>query len=315
MQHSHMKMSLRCFEGLKPWFVRKLKDRYTCCCIAHIQMLYIKEAFNQMRQSKAGLHGEGCDCTCVVCLTDKTPRKCGAAACTHSSISLLIETLLCPKSNESTFHKLSCLKGECDHCGSQRLVLCPKEKFENAFQVSVKVFEDVASPHQQGKKRKDLVIKQMGCKKFTSFLQDHLTGYIRHNFVARWQSQQFKDCIQRFPRDVVVSVIDFAENYSFKEQNEIQSMHWYSSQVTILVHITYIRDKDDEVLKYIHFYISDDKDHDTLFVQHCLLLHCEWLAHQGFDFLKRHWVWSDGCAAQFKAARPFFFVSRYNGYC
>ena len=45
----------------------------------------------------------------------------------------------------------------------------------------------------------------------------------------------------RFPDDVVVSVVDFAENYAFKEQNEVQSMHWYSSQVTIFVHITYYR--------------------------------------------------------------------------
>ena len=79
------------------------------------------------------------------------------------------------------------------------------------------MFEDVASPHKQGKKHKDLLIKQMGCKEFTSFLQDHLTAYIKHNFVAKWQSQQFKECIWRFPREDVVSIIDFAENYSFKE--------------------------------------------------------------------------------------------------
>ena len=36
-------------------------------------------------------------------------------------------------------------------------------------------------------------------------------------------------------------VVDLAKNYSFKEQNEIQSMHWYSSHVTIFVHITYFQ--------------------------------------------------------------------------
>lgn len=311
MQYSHIKISLRCFEGLKPWFVRKLKDRYTCCCIAHIQMIYLKEAFNHMRQSKTGVHGELCGCMCVVCLTEEIPGKCGAATCTHTSINTLSEMVLCPKPDESAFHKLSCLKGECHQCGSQRLMLCPREKSENSIQISVKVFEDVASTHQEGSKHKDLLVKQMGCKDFTSFLETHLTTYIKHNFIAKWQSQQFKDCIQRFPKDVVVSVIDFAENFSFKEQNEIQSMHWYSSQVTILVHINYVRDEADKVLKNIHFYISDDKEHDTLFVQHCLQVHSVWLQEQGFNFLKRHWVWSDGCAAQFKARRPFFFVSRY----
>lgn len=314
MQYSHIKISLRCFEGLKPWFVRKLKDRYTCCCIAHIQMLYLKEAFNQMRQSKTGVHNEGCGCKCDVCFTEQVVGKCGAAVYTHTSINELAEMVLCPKLDDSAFHKLSCLKGKCDQCGSQRLVLCPREKSENAFQISVKVFEDVASTRQEGKKRKDLLVKQMGCKDFTSYFEKHLTTYIRHNFIARWQAQQFKECIQRFPRDVVVSVIDFAENYSFKEQNEIQSMHWYSSQVTILVHITYVWDEADKVLKYIHFYISDDKEHDTLFVQHCMQVHSVWLQEQGFIFLKRHWVWSDGCTAQFKASRPFFYVSRYSSF-
>ncbi len=62
----------------------------------------------------------------------------------------------------------------------------------------------------------------------------------------------------------------------------MQSMHWHSYQCTILVHISSIRnpnfDPDDEnsniTMKY-HFYIFDDKTHDSYFVQHCLLLHWE----------------------------------------
>ena len=314
-QHRDIKISLRCFEGLKPWFVRKLKDRYTCCCIAHVQMIYLKEALNNMRQSKTGMHGSGCGCMCVTCMPEEGLGKCGAAKYSYTSINTLCESVLCAKPNESIFHKRSCLMGTCQQCGSHRLLLCPKESSENAIQLTIKVFEDVASSQnvEEGntKKRKDILLRQMGCQDFICFLQRHMTSFIKHNFIARWQSQQFKDCIQRFPKDVVVSVIDFAENYSFKEQNEIQSMHWYSLQVTILVHITYVRDESENVLKFIHFYISDDKEHDTLFVQHCLQLHNTWLQEQGFGFLQQHWVWSDGCSAQFKSARPFFFVSRY----
>ena len=113
-----------------------------------------------------------------------------------------------------------------------------------------------------------------------------------------------------FPNDVVVSVIDFAENYSFKMQNEIQSMHWWSTQVTILVHITYVRNLTGSIEKTLHFYISDDKQHDTLFVQHCFMLHDMWLKQQGHR-LRYHWGWSEGAASQFKARRPFYFVARY----
>ena len=39
-----------------------------------------------------------------------------------------------------------------------------------------------------------------------------------------------KERILQFPEDVVVSIIaDFAENYTFEEKNEVQTMHWYSN--------------------------------------------------------------------------------------
>ena len=87
-------------------------------------------------------------------------------------------------------------------------------------------------------------------------------------------------------------------------------MHWWSVQVTILVHITYLRNGAGDVEKQLHFYISDDKHHDTLFVQHCFMLHDKWLNKQG-HCLQHHWVWSNGVALQFKAWRPFYFVARY----
>ena len=98
--------------------------------------------------------------------------------------------------------------------------------------------------------------------------------FIHHNFIYRWKAEQIKECILQFPEDVVVSVVDFAENYTFKEQNEVQTMHWYFDQVTIFVHITYVC-VANVVNKYYHFYIFDNKCHDTLFDQHCFVLHYE----------------------------------------
>jgi hypothetical protein len=69
------------------------------------------------------------------------------------------------------------------------------------------------------------------------------------------------------PEDTILSHIDFAENYSFKIQNEIQSMYWFSHQVTILVHLTYKINPlfDPEVngflwIKESQSYILDDKE-------------------------------------------------------
>jgi hypothetical protein len=72
------------------------------------------------------------------------------------------------------------------------------------------------------------------------------------------------------PKNVILSHINFIENYTFQIENEIQSMHWHSFQVTIVVHITYkinptyIEDNgQNKVIKESHFYVNDDKEHDT----------------------------------------------------
>jgi hypothetical protein len=89
---------------------------------------------------------------------------------------------------------------------------------------------------------------------------------------------------------MVISCIDFLENYTFKMQNEMQDMHWYNMQITILVHITYrvnveydvINLQSSWVLKEVHYYISDDKlTHDSFFVQHAFTLHWGYMKIKG----------------------------------
>ena len=70
-------------------------------------------------------------------------------------------------------------------------------------------------------------------------------------------------------------------------------------------------DEERAIKKEYHFYISDDKEHDTLFVQHCFTIFFENLRSRGVKF-ENHFVWSDGCAAQFKSSQPFYALCRYH---
>jgi len=87
-------------------------------------------------------------------------------------------------------------------------------------------------------------------------------------------------------------------------------MHWHSFQITILVHITYCHnpnqdphDEDSFILIDYHFYISNDCKHDSKFVQHCFKLHWGYIFYQGFQ-PTWHYVWFDGCVNQFKFSKP-----------
>ena len=82
-----------------------------------------------------------------------------------------------------------------------------------------------------------------------------------------------------FPKGTILSIVDFTENYTFAPQKEIQSEYYHSDQVSILVNILYKHvelhvggsnsdENNHEVIKEYHFYISEDRTHDTCFVQH-----------------------------------------------
>jgi hypothetical protein len=80
-------------------------------------------------------------------------------------------------------------------------------------------------------------------------------------------------------------------------------MYWHSYQVSILVHITYQVNPDytkdgnePRIIKESHFWVSNNKEHDTMFVQKCFKMHWKWLADGGVQ-PRQHWVFSDGCAA------------------
>jgi hypothetical protein len=108
---------------------------------------------------------------------------------------------------------------------------------------------------------------------FVEYVKPKLTAFVLHNYVASWQDLQFKELFSSVPPNTLISCVDFSENYTLKIQNEIQSMHWHNEQVTILIHITYrenpdwsLENKEPLLLKEIHYYISDDQTHDSLFV-------------------------------------------------
>ncbi len=55
-----------------------------------------------------------------------------------------------------------------------------------------------------------------------------------------------KLCLQNLSSNQILSVVDCAENYFFQWQNEIQSQHWFSFWITILVHLSFrIREHQD----------------------------------------------------------------------
>ena len=56
---------------------------------------------------------------------------------------------------------------------------------------------------------------------------------------SRWQYLEFKHSREVFELGTILSVVDFAKNYTFAPQREIQSEYYHSDQVSIFVHVLY----------------------------------------------------------------------------
>jgi hypothetical protein len=202
--------------------------------------------------------------------------------------------------------------------------ICPRERVANTSRtIQWKQFQyEVVGTSEEGRPKKRIkeVLLTTSFSDFMEFFTPTMQQFIRHNFVACWQSQQEKllhACLQRC---TILTHIDFYENYTFQAQNEIQSMYYYSDQISILVQVTYHPDimEDDaedgaQMIRETHYYISNDKSHDTLFVQHCFMQYWRWMQSRGF-LPSTHYVFSDGCVGQFKSAKAMYFVARYVPY-
>ena len=75
---------------------------------------------------------------------------------------------------------------------------------------------------------------------FYDFLDDQIRNLTVHHFIAERQNKYFKYAKDNLSEGKCVTVIDFAENYSFIVQDAVQGFHWNSSQATIHLSICHL---------------------------------------------------------------------------
>lgn len=73
------------------------------------------------------------------------------------------------------------------------------------------------------KKRQMLIQKQGSVFDLLKELTNKLKPFASHIFTALWQRKQYKNLISNVPKDYVVLLMDFAENYRCVNQDEIQA--------------------------------------------------------------------------------------------
>ena len=105
--------------------------------------------------------------------------------------------------------------------------------------INYKCYKYVRNETKIGKETKILeyVEEELHVLTFMDRFKKLIQPYICHALFGKWQAQQFQTLRDSFPLGKIVSVVDFAENYSFFHQKEIQLDYYFNKKVIIMVHV------------------------------------------------------------------------------
>ncbi|XP_041372135.1 uncharacterized protein LOC121385498 [Gigantopelta aegis] len=160
--------------------------------------------------------------------------------------------------------------------------------------------------------RKMLMKKQGTMEELMVELRAEVTFLAGHLFRADWQHRQFESMRKTtpFPRTTVSMVLDFAENFTCSNQDEVQAAHWYHEQVTVHPIVTYyVCPFCEETISESLVFISDDRHHDFNAVFHFTKVAIDHLRNTRGLELDHIIQWTDGCASQYKSKGPFSDIS------
>lgn len=122
-----------------------------------------------------------------------------------------------------------------------------------------------------------------------------------HAFLAFQQNSFLQELKSNLEADKYIVQCDFAENYSFILQDEIQGYHCNNGQATIHPFVIYFKKSRTQLTEHITFVIiSDYLQHDTTSV-HLFQRYLKKILCTTFAILPHHiYYFSDGAAVHYK---------------
>ena len=86
-----------------------------------------------------------------------------------------------------------------------------------------------------------------------------------HSYISKCQSRYLKKLKSEIDSSTVLFLGEFAENYQFVIQGEVQEFHWNNFQCTLHPVVTYYQE-NDKLKNITYCVISDDRKHDVALV-------------------------------------------------
>ncbi|XP_065669753.1 uncharacterized protein LOC136088824 [Hydra vulgaris] len=188
------------------------------------------------------------------------------------------------------------------HACLHRCTQCPK----NTSKLEEKLFERIGQFEEEDTiefnqwvttDRSDLVIQLVSIPDYVNMVMEKLVKLTAHSYISKCQSKYLKNLKEELPSSSAISLEDFAENYSFVVQDEVQGFHWNNLLCTLHPVVVYY--KENQVLHSTSYcIISDDNNHDVPMVYE---------VQKSKSNLKQKMIYfSDGCSSQYKNCKNIF---------
>lgn len=199
-----------------------------------------------------------------------------------------------------------CHLGDCSSCPSFDVVTHEMESlFDDNF------IENISYKRWTYTDRSVLEMITQETETFLETLKEQTMALKKHDFVAKQQSGYLKDRKSRLQPGEFLVLGDFAENYAFVVQDEIQSFHWNNNQATIHPFVVYY--VVNEGLQHKSFVIiSENLQHNTVAVH----LFQKKLISRLFEFfgsevIKKMIYFTGGASAQYKNKSNFINLTHH----
>ena len=275
---------------------QKLQKRYLLCSIRELYQLFIEEypgikvslsSFQDLRPPNVLYKSSIPHNTCI-CMYHENVALLLKSLIGHIhglqsvNLRLFIKLLVCDEDRES------CMFSTCDNCANYFKHKI-KDKIINPISLIRWTLWSISDAGRAVKVDYDGSVKE--CVKV---LSTKVHYFLFHTFVKRQQSNYFKIIKTNISDKRCLLQVDYAQNFSIVEQNEIQSAHWSNKQISLFTAHLWTRSTNFPMVV-----VSDDVSHNKYTVSKCLeqiLTRLQTLV----PLLEELVVFSDGSASQFK---------------
>ena len=158
-------------------------------------------------------------------------------------------------------------------------------------------------------RRLDKFTKETTKLEFLDFFIQDIQELSLHLFNWRWHDQQFDYIKENLQVGMLLQVLDFAQNYMNKYQDEPKECHWDHSQTVLHPIINHRRcPSDGKLIVEEHVIISDDLNHNKHAVKAFEEASMKELEKSGFT--PSHVMQlCDNCSSQYKSKGPFQYIA------